>query len=260
MLEVGNLTVEYGKRAVLQDFSLEIAQREVLAIVGESGSGKTTVIRSIMGLLPTEGKIVSGEILFEGENLVNYSEKQWRGIRGTKISKIFQDSGGMMNPIRKIGKQFIEYLQTHSQLSKEESFQKAVELLQATNLKEPEKVMKSYPFELSGGMKQRVGIAMAMSFQPKLLLADEPTSALDVTTQKQIVLQLLELQDKHDTGMILVTHDLGLAAHMAHRIIVMQEGKIVDQGSVDEVIRTPKHQYTQELLAAAPDLEEGDYV
>ena len=182
---------------------------EICSIVGESGSGKTTVIRSILGLLPSGGKVTKGDILFEGESLLQYSKKQWRELRGTQISMIFQDSGAMINPIRKIRSQYVEYIRAHKNISKKDAFDMAVEMLEKMRLPDGKRIMESYPFELSGGMCQRVGIAMAMTFQPKLLLADEPTSALDVTTQAQIVRQMMELRDDFGTGIIVVTHNIG---------------------------------------------------
>ena len=203
MLDVQDITVAYSSNAepTIEGFHLKMKPGEICSIVGESGSGKTTVIRSILGLLPSGGKVTKGDILFEGESLLQYSKKQWRELRGTQISMIFQDSGAMINPIRKIGSQYVEYIRAHKNIPKKDAFDMAVEMLEKMRLPDGKRIMESYPFELSGGMCQRVGIAMAMTFQPKLLLADEPTSALDVTTQAQIVRQMMELRDKsHGPG------------------------------------------------------------
>ena len=240
---------------------MQLAVGEICSIVGESGSGKTTLIRAILGCLPGGGEITAGEILFENESLLDLrSSEQWRRLRGTKISMIFQDSGAMLNPTRRIGKQFIEYIRTHEQMSKKTAYDLAVQMLERMRLPNGNNIMQSYPFQLSGGMRQRVGIAMAMTFQPKLLLADEPTSALDVTTQAQIVRQMLELREQFGTSIILVTHNLGVAAYMADKIVVMQHGQIVEQGSREQILHQPQHEYTKSLLAAVPSLEGKRYV
>ena len=173
---------------------------------------------------------------------------------------IFQDCGGTLNPIRKIGSQFVEYICTHSKVSKDEAWKKGVSMLEKMRLPEAENIMNSYPHQLSGGMRQRVGIAMSMTFNPELLLADEPTSALDVTTQAQIVRQMMELRDDFHTGIIIVTHNIGVAAYMADQLIVMQNGKVVDQGTRDEVMNHPTSDYTKKLLAAVPEMEGRRFV
>ena len=227
---------------------------EIITIVGESGSGKSTVLSSILGLLPNGGKIISGDIIYNGESMLNKSLNQWRELRGTEITMISQDSGGTLNPIRKIGKQFVEYIQTHSKRSTKEAEEKSKDMFSKVNLEEPEIIMKSYPHQLSGGMKQRVGIAMALTFRPKIILADEPTSALDVITQAQIVKEIMDLRKKFDTSIIMVTHNLGVAAYISDKIIVMQNGKIVDAGNKNEVIENPKSEYTKKLLEAVPEI------
>ena len=261
MLNINNITVQYGNnKPILENLSLEMKQGEIVSIVGESGSGKTTVIRSVMGLLPAGGKVTKGDIVFNGQSLLSYSREEWNKIRGTQISMIFQDCGAMINPIRKIGKQFVEYIRMHEDISKEEASKKALNMLEQMMLPNPENIMKSYPFQLSGGMRQRVGIAMAMTFNPKLLIADEPTSALDVTTQSQIIRNMLELREKFNTGIIMVTHNLAVAAYISDKIIVMKDGKIVEQGSRDNIINNPKDEYTKELLNSVSNWEEKLYV
>ena len=265
ILKVEHLTKTFVSQGrddytAVDDVSFSMNYGEKLAIIGESGSGKTTVIRSVLGLLPAGGKVTKGDILFEGESLLNYSKKQWRDLRGTQISMIFQDSGAMINPIRKIGSQYVEYIRVHKDISKKAAEDMAVEMLEKMRLPNGKRIMNSYPFELSGGMCQRVGIAMAMTFQPKLLLADEPTSALDVTTQAQIVRQMMELRDDFGTGIIIVTHNIGVAAYMADQLIVMHHGKVVDHGTREEVLNNPTSDYTRKLLEAVPEMEGKRYV
>ena len=255
MLEIKDLTIQYGdKLPVVENFSLSLKKGEIITIVGESGSGKSTVLSSILGLLPNGGKIISGDIIYNGNSMLSKSLNQWRELRGTEITMISQDSGGTLNPIRKIGKQFVEYIQTHSKMSAKEAEEKAKDMFSKVNLPDPEIIMKSYPHQLSGGMKQRVGIAMALTFHPKIILADEPTSALDVITQAQIVKEIMDLRKKFDTSIIMVTHNLGVAAYISDKIIVMQNGKIVDAGNINEVIENPKSDYTKKLLAAVPEI------
>ena len=255
MLEIKDLTIQYGDKApVVENFSLSLKKGEIITIVGESGSGKSTVLSSILGLLPNGGKIISGDIIYNEESMLNKSLNQWRELRGTEITMISQDSGGTLNPIRKIGKQFVEYIQTHSEMAAKEAEEKAKDMFSKVNLPDPEIIMKSYPHQLSGGMKQRVGIAMALTFHPKIILADEPTSALDVITQAQIVKEIMDLRKKFDTSIIMVTHNLGVAAYISDKIIVMQNGKIVDAGNKNEVIENPKSEYTKKLLEAVPEI------
>ncbi|MCI7813291.1 MAG: ABC transporter ATP-binding protein [Lachnospiraceae bacterium] len=261
MLEIKDLSVQYGKQApTIEHFQLSMKKGEIISVVGESGSGKTTVIRAILGALAGGGKVTSGDILFEGKSLLNNSKDEWRALRGTRISMIFQDCGGTLNPIRKIGSQYVEYIRAHGSQSKQEAWQLGVSMLQKMRLPDAENIMNSFPHQLSGGMRQRVGIAMAMTFQPQLLLADEPTSALDVTTQAQIVRQMMELRDNFGTGIIIVTHNLGVASYMADQLIVMQYGKIVDQGTREDVMSHPTNEYTKRLLAAVPEMEGERFV
>ncbi|MGM9532683.1 ABC transporter ATP-binding protein [Intestinibacter sp.] len=260
MLKIDNITVQYGNNSpTIEGFNLEVGQGEIVAIVGESGSGKTTVIRSVLGLLPGQGKVTKGDIIFEDDSLLNYTEKQWNEIRGTKISMIFQDCGSMINPNRRIGSQFIEYILVHKKMSKDEAKKKAIEMLDKMRLPQAEQLMKKYPFQLSGGQRQRVGIAMAMTFQPKLLIADEPTSALDVTTQSQIVREMIDLRDKYNTSIMVVTHNLAVAAYMADKIIVMKDGVVVDRGTREDILKNPNSDYTKRLLASVPKWKEEQY-
>ena len=254
MLEIKNATISYKNVPTVQDFNLNMKPGQIISLVGESGSGKTTVIRAVLGLLPGGGKVTSGDITFEGTSVLSYSSEQWRKIRGADISMIFQDSGAMMNTTRKIGDVFIEYIKTHEKISKKDAWDKGVQMLERMRLPSGDNIMRSYPFQLSGGMRQRVGIAMAMTYQPKLLLADEPTSALDVTTQAQIVRQMLNLRDTYGTGIIVVTHNLGVAAYMSDYIVVMKNGRMEDQGNRDYILHESENAYTKTLLDAVPSL------
>ncbi len=260
MLTVDHITVEYDGRPVVEDFSLEMQPGEIVSLVGESGSGKTTVIRAILGLLPEGGEVSKGDILFEGTSLLRRSEAELDAIRGRDITMIFQDSGAMIDPTATIGSQFIEYIRAHERVSRDEAYKKAAAMLGATRLPDPDNVMHSYPFQLSGGMRQRVGIAMGMVFHPKLLLADEPTSALDVTTQAQIIRQMMEMYKASKTSIIIVTHNLGVAAYMSDRILVMRYGKVVEQGDREAVLHHPQSDYTRELLDAIPTMDGEIYV
>ena len=253
LLKVTDLEISYGSKVTVTGANIELKKGEILSIVGESGSGKTTVIRAIMGCLPGNGRVSGGKIVFDGKSLLDNTPEEWRQMCGTEISMIFQDSGNMINPIRRIGEQFIDYILTHApQTSRQTACKLAIKMLNDVRLPNPDNVMRSYPFELSGGMRQRVGIAMAMTFSPKLLLADEPTSALDVTTQAQIIRQIVDVRNEYNAAVIIVTHNLGVASYMANKIIVMQNGKIVESGRREDVIGNPQHEYTRELLAAVP--------
>ena len=232
ILDIKNCTICYqnGTPAV-SDVSLSVTEGEIVSIVGESGSGKTTLIRAVLGLLPPGGKITGGEILFDGMDLVKADELQMQDIRGKEIAMIFQDVGAALDPIRKIRSQYEEAIAVHEKQPKHRYIEKAVDMLKKMHLTDPGRVLDSYPFELSGGMKQRVGIAMGMTAKPKLLLADEPTSALDVTIQAQVVHQMKELRDKYGVTIILVTHNMGVASYLSDKIGVMCRSRMVDFGT-----------------------------
>lgn len=261
LLRLSNVDISYkgSERPTVRNVNLELAEGERLAIVGESGSGKTTVIRAVLGCLPPGGYVSGGEMLYDGKNLLALNTKEWQSLRGKDISMIFQDSGNMMNPVHTIGKQYVEYIRTHSDVSKQGAYDKAVEMLTMMNLPNPENIMASYTFELSGGMRQRVGIAMAITFQPKLLLADEPTSALDVTTQAQIVGELMYITASA-AAMIIVTHNIGVASCLGDKIMVMRNGAVVEYGKTADVLQTPQAEYTKTLLAAVPEIGGARYV
>ena len=243
MLEVNDITISYGTRPTVKNFSMSLEEGKICSLVGESGSGKTTVIRAIFGLLPGAGKVTEGDIIFAGDHLLNYSKKEWRKIRGTEMSMIFQDSGAMMNPTKKVGAAYTEYIRTHENISKKEAVKKGIMMLERMRLPSGDNVMQSYPFQLSGGMRQRVGIAMGMTYQPKLL-----------------VRQMMELKENYGTAIILVTHNLGVAAYMSDHIIVMRNGVIEDQGDRDHILYHSENAYTHKLLEAVPSIGGTRYV
>ena len=254
LLEVKNLHIQYAGTEMGHGISFSLDSGEVLSLVGESGSGKTSVIRAVLGCLPHEGRVNEGEIVFSGVNLLENTPKMWREISGRNISMIFQDSGSMMNPIRTIGSQFVEYILEHSSMDPQKAEKEAKEMLDKMQLPNPDTIMDSFPFELSGGMRQRVGVAMAMFFRPQLLLADEPTSALDVTTQAQVVKELMKICREDGTAIILVTHNLGVATYMSDKIMVMQNGHVVEEGTSEAIIENPQANYTKELLHSVPQI------
>ena len=254
LLEVKNLHIQYAGTEMVHGISFSLDSGEVLSLVGESGSGKTSVIRAVLGCLPHEGRVNEGEIIFSGVNMLENTPKMWRDISGRNISMIFQDSGSMMNPIRTIGSQFVEYILEHSSMDPQKAEKEAKEMLDKMQLPNPDTIMDSFPFELSGGMRQRVGVAMAMFFRPQLLLADEPTSALDVTTQAQVVKELMKICREDGTAIILVTHNLGVATYMSDKIIVMQNGHVVEEGTSEAIIENPQANYTKELLHSVPQI------
>ena len=225
MLEIKDLSVRYGKQApTIEHFNLNMKKGEIISVVGESGSGKTTVIRAVLGALAGGGKVTQGDILFNGKSLLTNTKDEWRQLRGTRISMIFQDCGGTLNPIRKIGSQFVEYICTHSKVSKDEAWKKGVSMLEKMRLPEAENIMNSYPHQLSGGMRQRVGIAMAMTFNPELLLADEPTGALDSKSGAQVMELFQKLNDEGVT-VLMITHDPDIASH-AKRVVMIRDGEL----------------------------------
>lgn len=253
MLEIKDLSVRYGKQApTIEHFNLNMKKGEIISVVGESGSGKTTVIRAVLGALAGGGKVTQGDILFNGKSLLTNTKDEWRQLRGTRISMIFQDCGGTLNPIRKIGSQFVEYICTHSKVSKDEAWKKGVSMLEKMRLPEAENIMNSYPHQLSGGMRQRVMIAMALACEPDILIADEPTTALDVTIQAQILELMQDLQKKLGMAIIMVTHDLGVIASMCDEIIVMYGGRVCERGTADDIFYRPCHEYTKGLLRSIP--------
>ncbi|KGM99489.1 ABC transporter ATP-binding protein [Clostridium botulinum] len=261
LLDVKNLKVSFhtyaGEVQSVRGVNFSLEKGETLAIVGESGCGKTITSKSIMRLIPMPpGEIKEGsEILFEGKDIVKMSEKELRDVRGGKISMIFQDPMTSLNPTMKVGKQIAESLIIHKGMKKQEAMQEALKMLKLVNMPNVEKRINQYPHEFSGGMRQRVMIAIALACDPKILIADEPTTALDVTIQAQIMELIAELQEKLGTAVILITHDLGVVASVAHRIQVMYAGQVVERGTTDEIFYNPKHPYTWALLQSVPRLD-----
>ena len=242
-----------GEVKALGGVSIHLKEGEVLGIVGESGSGKSVTAYSLMGLTAYPGRLIGGTLDFNGHHINDMSEKEMRRIRGNEVSIIFQDPMTSLNPVYTIGNQIREVILLHTGKSKKEANERAKELLTLVGINEPEKRLKQYPHELSGGMRQRVMIAMAIACRPKLLIADEPTTALDVTIQAQIIELLLELQQKENMALVLITHDLALVAEAAHKIIVMYAGQVVETGDAHAIFHAPRHPYTQALLRALPE-------
>lgn len=259
LLEVRDLRVSFkvygGKVHAVRDVSFDVFRGETLAIVGESGSGKSVTAQTLMKLIPTPpGNIENGSILFNGKDIARYTKKQMEQIRGKEISMIFQDPMTSLNPTMHVGKQIVEPILKHHRMSRAEARAKAVELLDEVGISMPEKRIDQYPHEFSGGMRQRVMIAIALAASPQLLIADEPTTALDVTIQAQILDLLNMLQEKRGMSIVFITHDLGVVANIADRVAVMYAGQIVEIGTVDEIFYDPRHPYTWGLLASMPDI------
>ncbi|MBQ2775408.1 MAG: ABC transporter ATP-binding protein [Clostridia bacterium] len=259
LLEVRDLHTSFftdaGEVKAVNGVSFSLEKGKILGIVGESGSGKSVTSYSIMQILSKAGKIVSGSIKLDGQELIGANEKVMKTVRGNKISIIFQDPMTSLNPTYTIGKQLMEAILLHTDRDKKQAHARAVEMLKLVNVNEPEKRMKQYPFELSGGMRQRVMIAMALACEPDILIADEPTTALDVTIQAQILELMKSLQKELGMAIILITHDLGVVAQMCDEVIVMYAGSICEQGTADEIFYNPCHEYTKGLLKSLPGKE-----
>lgn len=254
LLEYRKTTVSYNGFPVVRDVSLEVRPGEVVCVVGESGSGKSTLVRAAMGLLGPGGAVTAGEILLGGVSLANLSARELRKRRGTEISMVFQDSLASFVPVRRMGDQIFEALLAHERVTREESDERACKLFEHLGLRNPPRVLQSYPFELSGGMGQRVGIATALLGHPRVLLADEPTSALDAVARMQVVDLLQRVSDDLGCAVVLVTHDMRVVRRLAHVVMVLREGEVVEQGTADQVLHAPKAAYTHELLDAVPTL------
>ena len=258
LLDVTDLQTHFDTREgvvkAVDGVSFHVDRGEVLGIVGESGCGKSVTSFSIMGLVPKPGKVVGGEILFNGKNILEMSDKELQGIRGEHISMIFQQPTSALNPVQRSETQITEVFRLHRGWKKDEREQKAIEMLASVGIPDPESRAKAYPHELSGGMAQRVMIAMALACEPELLIADEPTTALDVTIQAQILDLIRDLQSESNTAVILITHDLGVVAEMADRVAVMYAGEIVEETDVRTIFKSPKHPYTEGLIASIPVL------
>ena len=256
LLEVNDLHTSFftpaGEVRAVNGVSFNLDRGKVLGIVGESGSGKSVTAYSIMQILAGTGKIVSGSIKLDGQELVGAGEKVMKTVRGNKVSIIFQDPMTSLNPTYTIGHQLMEAILLHTDRNRQEAYDRAVEMLRLVNINEPEKRMKQYPFEHSGGMRQRIMIAMALACEPDILIADEPTTALDVTIQAQILELMKSLQEELGMAIIMITHDLGVVAQMCDEVIVMYAGSICEQGTADEIFYNPHHEYTKGLLRSIP--------
>ena len=248
-----------GEVKALNDVSIHLREGEVLGIVGESGSGKSVTAYSLMGLTAHPGKLVGGSLMFNGHQIDQMSDKEMRKIRGNEISIIFQDPMTSLNPVYTVGNQIMEAIRYHTDKSKAQAKERARELLELVGINEPDKRLKQYPHELSGGMRQRIMIAMALACEPKLLIADEPTTALDVTIQAQILELMMELKEKLGMAIIMITHDLGVVASMCERIAVMYAGKIVEYGTADDIFYRAKHQYTKGLIRSIPRIDTKEH-
>lgn len=248
-----------GEVKALNDVSIQLKKGEVLGIVGESGSGKSVTAYSLMGLTAHPGRLTGGSLFFNGHQIEQMSEKEMRAIRGNEVSIIFQDPMTSLNPVYTVGNQIMEAILLHTDKNKAEAKERAKELLELVGINEPEKRLKQYPHELSGGMRQRVMIAIAIACNPKLLIADEPTTALDVTIQAQILELMKELQKKTKMGIIFITHNLGVVADICDKVSVMYAGKIVEQGPVDDIFYAPAHPYTMGLLRSMPRVDAESY-
>jgi ABC-type dipeptide/oligopeptide/nickel transport system ATPase component len=256
LLDVQHLTVRFeGSHSTLtavDDVSFQIAAGETLGLVGESGSGKSVTAFAILRLVPPPGRIAGGRMLFDGRDLLTLPEPEMRAIRGARISLIFQEPMTALNPVMRVGDQIAEALTVHGQASRRQALARAVELLDAVHIPDARRRVRDYPHQLSGGMRQRVMIAIALACHPALVIADEPTTALDVTIQAQVLDLLRELRARYNLALLLITHDFGVIAEMADRVAVMYRGAIVEEGPVRQILRNPAHEYTRTLLAAVP--------
>ncbi|UHA71848.1 ABC transporter ATP-binding protein [Paenibacillus sp. 481] len=261
LLSVQQLKTSFMTRAgevqSVRGISFTVQEGEVIGIVGESGSGKSVTVKSLLGLIQAPGRIKEGKVLFRGEDVLAMSDARLRQIRGNRIAMISQDPMTALNPVVRVGAQIVEVLRRHRKLSRAEARSKAIELLRQVGIPSPEQRIDQYPHEFSGGMRQRVMIAMALSCEPELLIADEPTTALDVTIQAQILGLMKQLRDTTRTSILLITHDLGVVAQVCTRVVVMYGGLVMEEGTVDDIFERPRHPYTQGLLRSIPRVTEG---
>lgn len=254
LLRYNHVDISYLGQPVIRDVSFSLHSGEILGIVGESGSGKSTLIKAAMGLLGCEGQVTRGDIWFKGKNLPDLPHKELRKLCGPELGYIFQNAGSSFCPIRTVGAQLYETMREHDRISKADFEARAMEMLQKLGFENGKRILTSYPFELSGGMQQRIGIAAAMLLNPSILFADEPTSALDVTIQKQVVEEMLLVRKTFGTAIILVAHNLGVIGAMADRVLVLKDGEPVEYGKTQDVLTNPQADYTKALLAAVPKL------
>ncbi|MGN0762545.1 MAG: ABC transporter ATP-binding protein [Aristaeellaceae bacterium] len=259
ILQVNNLSVSFqtyaGTVQAVRDVSFTLNRGETLAIVGESGSGKSVTTKALLGILPANGKITGGSILYDGHDLTKYTDRDFSAIRGKRISLVFQDPLSALNPIMRIGKQITEALVLSGKTPRREARAKALELMRAVGIPEPEKRFRQYPFQFSGGMRQRIVIAIALACDPEILICDEPTTALDVTIQAQILELINDIKRQKNLSVIFITHDLGVVANVADRVAVMYAGRIVERATSEELFYDPRNPYTWALLSSMPDLD-----
>ncbi len=259
LLNISNLSVRLpasGERTfAIEDVSLSLSRNEILCVVGESGSGKSIMAKTVMGLLPKRLTVAGGEIFYEGAELLKISEPAWRAMRGQAMAMIFQEPMSALNPLNTIGDQIEEVVKVHTRHKKPERRNMVLEILEAVRLPDPRKIVHAYPHELSGGQRQRAMIAMALILKPDLLIADEPTTALDVTTQAEILGLVKEIQAERSTGVLFITHDIGVVAEIADNVVVMKEGRVVEHGTTEEILRRPRRDYTRMLISAVPSLK-----
>lgn len=253
LLEIRDLRIACGGAPIVRGISLRMDAGEILGVVGESGCGKSTLLGAVLGLLPAEGWQMHGQILLEGRDLPALSREAMRRLRGERLGAVFQNPEDSLNPSRRIKTQFYEALRAHRPVTRREAGQIAQKALERLHLEDGERVLEAYPFQLSGGMNQRVAIALAMVLEPALLLADEPTSALDVTVQAQVIRELMEMRERFGTAILLVTHNMGVVRHAADRVAVLYAGRVVEYGDRRQVLGQPAHPYTRALMAAIPD-------
>lgn len=251
VLEYHQVEVTYQGRAVVHNVSFTLQAGEILGVVGQSGCGKSTLLRAAMGLLGPGGRVSQGEIRLEGEKLLERTPREMEQLRGAKLGLLMQNPQGVFCPVRTLGSQMVETLRAHQAVSKAQAREKALELMATLGLPDGARIWNSYPFQLSGGMLQRVAMALAMLLEPAVLLADEPTSALDCVAQKQVLMQLGKLREMYHTAMVVVSHDMGVVSALADTVLVLHQGAPVEYGPAQEVLRHPQHPYTQQLLAAS---------
>jgi oligopeptide/dipeptide ABC transporter ATP-binding protein len=252
VLEARDLVVEFAGRRVLRGVSLDVESGRTLGVVGESGCGKSMTGLALMGMVPGAGRLASGSIRLEGRELVGQSERAWRAIRGAEIAMVMQDPFTSLNPMMRVGEQVAEVLRLHRGMSGREAEREALAMLGQVGIPDPPAAARKYPHQMSGGQRQRIVLAIAFACRPKVLIADEPTTALDVTTQAQILRLIRDLQAEHGTGVMLISHDVGVIGAVAERVAVLYAGRVVEEGSAESVLRAPRHPYTQALLAAMP--------
>lgn len=257
LLDIRNVEISYSGRPAVQDFSVNMEPGEILGIVGESGSGKSTVIKGAMGLLSRNGAVTKGDICYKGCNVLEASQEELRNMRGPEMGMVFQNAEASLCPIRRIGEQLYESVAQHEKVTRRDVYDRAMELFERMKLAGGERILKSYPFELSGGMNQRVGIVMAMILKPGLLFADEPTSALDATVQVQVIREMMKMRDSFGTAIAIVTHNIGIVEFMADKVAVMYQGRLIEYGTKEEVICHPQETYTRRLIGAVLRVDQG---